>query len=277
MRMIFCNIGFRMKKYRNIYIGLVYIVFFVLFGMVGLISTFITKNEVVLLILKTLLAWTSFFVLLGMFKKIMPDKTLKQFFKEMFSERLNLKIFFSIIVIQLSIFLISVFVSSKIGQVDYLSLFNISFSSVIGGFFVQIISGPIGEEPGYRGYLFPEMNKNHSVIKSGFIVGLIWGVWHFPLWLISGFVGVELLIYCVCFLVSIVSTCVVMCITYSLNKNIINCILIHLLVNYPISSLYKGNLIHILIPFSILYFLTAIIICIIYNKKAKRLTSPTIH
>lgn len=256
-----------MKKNLRTYIILNYVVFLILFCIVGAVNTFITDNKVVLQVLKTILAWTSFFNLLAMFRKLMPHKTFRQFIREMFSEKLNPKIFAGILIVQIIIFVISVFVASLNTKTSFSSLLNISFSSVVGGFFVQLVSGPIGEEPGYRAFLFPEFMKNHSVIGSSVMVGLIWGFWHFPLWIITGFKGTELLVYCVCFLVSIVSACVVMCITYYVNRNILNCILIHQLVNFTVSSLYKGDVLAVFVPLSILYLLAAVIVCCVFKKK----------
>ncbi len=255
-----------MKKNLRTYIILNYVVFLILFCIVGAVNTFITDNKAVLQVLKTILAWTSFFNLCVMFRKLMPDKTFRQFIKEMFSEKLNPKIFAGILFVQVIIFVISVYVASITTKSSFSSLLNISVSSVAGGFFVQLVSGPIGEEPGYRAFLFPELMKNHGVIRSSVMVGLIWGFWHFPLWLITGLKGTELLIYCICFLVSIVSACVVMCITYFVNRNILNCILIHQLVNFTVSSLYKGDVLAVFIPMSILYLISAVILCCVFRK-----------
>lgn len=256
-----------MKKYLKTYIILNYVVFLILFCIVGAVNTFITDNKAVLQVLKTVLAWTSFFNLCFMFRKLMPDRTFGQFIKGMFSEKLNMKIFVSILFVQVIIFVISVFCAGLITKTSFTSLFNISFSSVAGGFLVQLVSGPIGEEPGYRGFLFPEFMKNHSVVGSSLMTGLIWGFWHFPLWLITGFRGKELLIYCVCFLVSIVSACVIMCITYYVNSNILNCVLIHQMVNFTVSSLYKGDVLAVFIPMSLLYLTAAVIVFCVFKRK----------
>jgi membrane protease YdiL (CAAX protease family) len=36
------------------------------------------------------------------------------------------------------------------------------------------------EEIGWMGYAFPRMNPQHSVLGSGVLLGLLWGVWHLP-------------------------------------------------------------------------------------------------
>lgn len=36
------------------------------------------------------------------------------------------------------------------------------------------------EEPGWRGFLLPELRKNYSAYKSSIIVGIMWALWHYP-------------------------------------------------------------------------------------------------
>ncbi len=59
-----------------------------------------------------------------------------------------------------------------------LLIISISFSAVLGG----IINGlfTLGEELGWRGFLFNEM-RFLGFIKSNLIIGTIWGFWHAPI------------------------------------------------------------------------------------------------
>lgn len=53
--------------------------------------------------------------------------------------------------------------------------------SILFTFFVVAI----GEEAGWRAWLLPELQKRFSPLLSSFILGLIWGAWHFPLFVIG--------------------------------------------------------------------------------------------
>lgn len=55
-------------------------------------------------------------------------------------------------------------------------------------FFVAMIflDGPLGEELGWRGLLLPELLKKISPLKAGLVVGVIWYLWHIPLYLADG-------------------------------------------------------------------------------------------
>ncbi|WP_321299850.1 type II CAAX endopeptidase family protein [uncultured Sphaerochaeta sp.] len=43
-----------------------------------------------------------------------------------------------------------------------------------------------GEEFGWRGFLLPRLQKQYSALSSSLIIGLFWGFWHLPLFLIQG-------------------------------------------------------------------------------------------
>jgi membrane protease YdiL (CAAX protease family) len=45
----------------------------------------------------------------------------------------------------------------------------------------------IGEEAGWRGFLYPELNKRFGRIPTWLIGGFIWAVFHFPVMLIAGY------------------------------------------------------------------------------------------
>ena len=48
-------------------------------------------------------------------------------------------------------------------------------------FFIMILGGG-QEEIGWRGFLQGEMLKDYSFEKTSFFIGLLWGLWHIPLW-----------------------------------------------------------------------------------------------
>lgn len=46
--------------------------------------------------------------------------------------------------------------------------------------------GPLGEDPGWRGYAQPRMLERWSSLSAGIALGAIWGVWHVPAFFIPG-------------------------------------------------------------------------------------------
>jgi uncharacterized protein len=49
-----------------------------------------------------------------------------------------------------------------------------------------IFDGPLGEEPGWRGLLLPRLLARMGAAAASFLVGLVWYVWHLPLYLADG-------------------------------------------------------------------------------------------
>lgn len=48
-----------------------------------------------------------------------------------------------------------------------------------------VFSGPLGEEPGWRGFATPRLLASHSALAGSLVLGVIWAVWHFPLGLVG--------------------------------------------------------------------------------------------
>ena len=50
---------------------------------------------------------------------------------------------------------------------------------------VMIFGGGL-EEIGWRGFLLPKLLEKFSPFKSSLIIGIIWSLWHLPLWFVVG-------------------------------------------------------------------------------------------
>jgi len=55
---------------------------------------------------------------------------------------------------------------------------------------LALTTGPLGEEAGWRGFLQPRMLQRYSPLVASLIIGLIWSVWHLPLYY-SWFLGIT--------------------------------------------------------------------------------------
>ncbi len=58
---------------------------------------------------------------------------------------------------------------------------SITYAPVINMFLA------IGEEVGWRGFLYPELNKSMGKIPTWLLGGLIWGAFHFPVMILAGY------------------------------------------------------------------------------------------
>ena len=85
---------------------------------------------------------------------------------------------------------------------------GVSLSSGFWGglFFFNLLSGPMGEEAGWRGFALPRLLEKYSALSASVILGIAWDFWHLPLWVIGG----STLQYCLFFSIGIISLSVVM-------------------------------------------------------------------
>lgn len=60
-----------------------------------------------------------------------------------------------------------------------------TFGALMGAMGFMLILGPV-EEFGWRGVLQPLLQRRVAPVWAGLIVGLIWGIWHLPAFLLSG-------------------------------------------------------------------------------------------
>jgi membrane protease YdiL (CAAX protease family) len=110
---------------------------------------------------------------------------LKNWFKRVLSFSFNKKwlvialmlpiIYFAIGYIAQYIFTGSLLDISKIGLTSKLPNFN-----ALQVLLILIFTFGIGEEMGWRGYLFPNITKRYNKITASYLVTLIWALWHLP-------------------------------------------------------------------------------------------------
>ncbi len=53
-------------------------------------------------------------------------------------------------------------------------------------FLILLIGGPLGEEFGWRGFALPRLQEGRDWRAASLWLGLIWGLWHLPLFFIPG-------------------------------------------------------------------------------------------
>jgi hypothetical protein len=51
---------------------------------------------------------------------------------------------------------------------------------------VLLLGGPLGEEPGWRGYALPMLRETHGLLPASLVLGIAWAGWHLPLFLLPG-------------------------------------------------------------------------------------------
>lgn len=141
----------------------------------------------------------------------------KQFFKKVFYTSFDRKLLFLAPLIVLAISL-PVIVGVSINQI-------ISLLPLV--LFFVIVSG-FGEEPGWRGFAFNELENKYGLIKSALLIGVVWSVWHLPIliWTATA-LNTFILDFCI-FIATITSLSIILSIlTKRSNYNILPAILTH--------------------------------------------------
>ncbi|MGE0555511.1 MAG: CPBP family intramembrane glutamic endopeptidase [Gemmatimonadales bacterium] len=70
------------------------------------------------------------------------------------------------------------------------------------GVLVALTTGPLGEEAGWRGFLLPRMLTRYGPLPAALVLGLIWSVWHYPLYFraamstLAGFTNFTVAVLC---------------------------------------------------------------------------------
>ncbi len=147
------------------------------------------------------------------------------------------------------------------------SIFTLSSWGMLSFYFVKtLLSGPLGEELGWRGFALLELQKKYSPLIASIIIGFWWGMWHLPIWLTTGFIGMDLIKYSFFFMLTIIATTIIMTVCYTINQNLMIPIIIHQLFNFFIGSI-NGNLIDLIMYNAILYSAVAVLLILINPKK----------
>jgi len=89
---------------------------------------------------------------------------------------------------------------------------------------MMIVGGGI-EEIGWRGFLQPALEEKMPFVPATLVVGVLWAVWHFPLWLVQN--ANQSAMNLVAFTCHCVALAFVLAALYKLTKSVFACILLH--------------------------------------------------
>ncbi|MGL1893891.1 MAG: CPBP family intramembrane metalloprotease [Spirochaetaceae bacterium] len=251
-------------RYLKKFFILSYVMFWLLLGLTG----YLISLDVPLLfqnIMKNICAWTPTFIILIMFKKLYPNTTFKEYLKVQFTKKVDPGQFISSFLLQVLVIVLAVITFFVINKKPLDSITFIASSAIIPAIIMNLTSGALGEELGWRGYALNILQKKYIPLKAGLIVGVIWGLWHLPLMILSGYFGLELLYYIIAFMVAVVSFSVVITLYYNKSNNILIAMWMHFWFNFLLKIVII-DLLPLLIYISVFYLILAVIL-IIFNKK----------
>lgn len=170
-------------------------------------------------------------------------KGIKELFKQSIKVKIGYKSFITIIIVVVY-FAVSLILISKLttGEFDY-SQFWIQLPTILP----LIILGPLSEEYGWRGFAIKRLLKCTNANLSSLIIGIVWGLWHLPLFYMLGTSQYELNVPFVAFLISVIGTSFIYTYLYQHTKSsIFSAIFLHWLYTYVMqvvsSSIVRSDL-----------------------------------
>ena len=106
---------------------------------------------------------------------------------------------------------------------------NFKWQYLLPLIFLNMIMGPLGEELGWRAFLYPDLKTSYGWMTSALIVGVVWTLWHAPLWFLD---SPQSKIPFWAFAVNVLLLSILMSMIYNhSNGSIILVILLHLTFN----------------------------------------------
>lgn len=73
--------------------------------------------------------------------------------------------------------------------------YGVPVSMIVPIFLMIYFTNALPEEYGWRGYALDRLQKNWSALGAGLILGLIWALWHLPLFFMEGTTQAEIPLY----------------------------------------------------------------------------------
>jgi uncharacterized protein len=118
--------------------------------------------------------------------------------------------------------------------------------SVISFLIIMVLGGPLAEELGWRGFALDRIQARWSALSSSLVLGLIWGVWHFPFFFMKGTVQASMGFGSGRFFLwfaQLMALAVLLTWVYNNNKrSTMSAILLHFMSNSTITLIYgMGN------------------------------------
>jgi membrane protease YdiL (CAAX protease family) len=115
------------------------------------------------------------------------------------------------------------------------------FLAQLGSFLQLLILGPLSEEIGWRGYALERLQTRWNALTSSLIVGLVWALWHLPLFIMVGTSQHELEVPFIGFLIKLMAISVLFTWLYNNTKHSLwSAILLHWLYTYVAQVLSSG-------------------------------------
>lgn len=146
--------------------------------------------------------------------------------------------------------------------------------------FVMNLHRGLGEELGWRGFLVPRLMDSWSFVKTSTVIGLGWGLWHFPAILLTNYnLGAPYWVALPCFIVLTISISFILTWLRMKSKSVWPCAILHISHNMAIQGIFtpltkmKEHTVYFIDEFGIVLATVSAITAFIIWKKYSKQTS----
>jgi uncharacterized protein len=139
-----------------------------------------------------------------------------------------------------------IIITGTVGQLTINKLLGHTFNGDIffaqlGSFLPLLIIGPLSEEIGWRGYALPRLQTRWNPLASSLIIGLVWGLWHLPLFMMIGTSQHEIGIPFISFVIGMMANSIFYTWLYNNTKmSLWSAILLHWFFTYATQMVSSG-------------------------------------
>ena len=183
------------------------------------------------------------------------EQNVKVLFSHMLSGKITVK-YILIWAICLGVGILSSYCYSFIVGADVFKSIYLTVTSLVSSCIYLLITA-IVEEIAWRGFLLERLSFQKR-ISSVIFVGVVWAVWHMPMWIIRNSLGIEQIV-CLCIWTLLVS--VVLGMTYYRCRNILLIAILHATFNICYLAPMQYNIVVLAIVISV---------CTLFYKKLEK-------
>ncbi len=167
---------------------------------------------------------------------------------------------------------------------DYIKAIAANPLNILLVLLLSLISGPLNEEFGWRGYALDRLLVRFGFLKGSLVLGFIWAIWHLPWYFTPGQAQYNLLqdsvFHALLFIPSVMMLSVFVSFVYvKTGRSILAGALVHMLSNLIGSQLLSSytTQISMLIRYMNMAFFLGVIIYVVTSRKFKDETAAVIE